>query len=334
MRNFLGALIMNHRKIGIIGAGDIGFCIASTLALKGFDIQIYNRFHEVDGKASPYWLGKMGKVMDINDSTQLPECGQVSLTHELSDLNDAHSVIITAGAKRSRIDETREELACKNAKIVESYAEFMAANKKTRALIISNPVDFLTRHLIEKTAEISKEPIAEIAERIVGVSLVDTMRLINLVRDFMKQHHPELKNPQIQAFAIGEHGPSMVPLMNSVTINGQNLANFADEEQINRISTQTILRGNDIIKLTGASSVIGPAFAAVGMICQITENPTIIVPCSVWDGERAIGQLVEFENGYVKKIVIHKSMTLQEKEKMQKSCEILDKQYENILKLM
>ena len=109
-----------RKKIGIVGAGDIGFNLAEILALQGYDVLIHNRYHAVDNKPSPYWLSKMGKVMDMNDSLQLPQCGEVLLTLELNDLNSTYATVITAGAKRTHIDETREELARKNAAIIQS----------------------------------------------------------------------------------------------------------------------------------------------------------------------------------------------------------------------
>lgn len=322
-------------KIGVIGAGDIGFHIASSLALKNFDITIYNRFHQVDGKPSDYWLSKLGKVMDINDATQLPGCGNVKLTYKMEDLENCHSVIITAGAKRSRIDETREELACKNAQIIEKHAKFFTDHPNIRCLIISNPVDFLTRHLIDSMVKLSGNEAnrAQIAKRIIGVSYVDSMRLVNLVKGVILAKNPN-QNINVEGFAIGEHGPSMVPLMSSVLVNGEEIEKFLTKDEIQEIEQQTILRGNDIIKLTGASSVIGPAFAASGMIMQIIENKQITLPCSVWDGERAMGQLVEFKDGYAEKIIHHPKMTESEKTKLVNSAEILDKQAKNIWQIM
>lgn len=324
---------MMKNKIGIIGAGDIGFNLAELLALQGHDTVIYNRYHAVDNKPSPYWLSKQGKVMDMNDSLQLSGCGEVILTHNLSDLENVKILVITAGAKRSSIDETREELAGKNAKIVAEFAPLIAKIPSMLTLIISNPVDFLTQYLIEQTVKICDSTKDEISKRIVGVSYIDTMRLKNLVKEFLFIHNKELKKPMVDGIALGEHGPTMVPLMSGVKINGKSLTEFASKEQIEEIAQQTILRGNDIIKLTGASSVMGPAHAVMHMIEQISSLSEVDLPCSVWDGKRAIGKMARFNGNKVKEI-IQVELSDTEKKKLQASEAALDNQYNKIMTML
>lgn len=320
-------------KIGIIGAGDIGMNIAEVMALKGHDVIIYNRYHEVDGKPGANWLSKMGIVMDMNDSLQLPGAGTVCLVSDLDLLIDVDYIVITAGGKRSSPSETREELAGKNAVIIEGYTDLMIKNAKALVMIVTNPIDFLCAYLINTISEKSGISKADIAKRIIGVSYVDTMRLKNAVKEFLEVHHPQLKNPIIEGIALGEHGPAMVPIMSQVTVNAEPLEKFADVEFIESIRMQTILRGNDIIKLTGASSVMGPAHATCYMIEQIDLNPRVQLPCSVWDGERAIGRLVEFLAHKAHRII---NVTKSDVEiDMMKKCQsTLDSQYKNIIALL
>ncbi|MBN8827705.1 MAG: hypothetical protein J0H68_03240 [Sphingobacteriia bacterium] len=319
--------------VGIIGAGDIGLNVAEIMALKGHDVIIYNRYHEVDGKPSPYWLSKMGKIMDMNDSLQLPGSGMVTLTYNPEVLNGVSYIVITAGAKRSSTEETREELAGKNAKILEGFKDIIINNPEALVLIVTNPVDFLTTYLIKSVASHSNRPIEKVAKKIVGVSYVDTMRLKNAVKEFLEVHYPKLTNPIIEGIALGEHGPAMVPIISEVTVNAKPITEFASEEQIENIRQQTILRGNDIIKLTGASSVMGPAHAVIYMIDQIDINPKVQLPCSVWDGKRAIGRLVEFlAQGAHRIINVQKN---ERERQMMTDCEkILDEQYAKIISLI
>ncbi len=317
-------------KIGVIGAGDIGFNLAEVLALQGYEVVVHNRYHEVDGKPSPYWLSKLGTVMDMNDSLQLPGCCDVRLTHQLEDLDGAFAVVITAGAKRTHIDETREELAGKNAVIMQGYAAFIARNPDSLIMIVSNPVDSLTQCLVEEVAQRSGRSKDEIGRKIIGVSYIDTMRLKNAVKEFLSEHHPHITRPVVEGLALGEHGPSMVPLISHVQINGQPLADFANSAQIEAIFRSTVIRGNDIIKLTGASSVVGPAHAVMHMITAIATQKQVALPCSVWDGNRAIGKLAVFEEGAVSHIG-HVPMTPEEEEKLRASEETLDKQYTAIM---
>ena len=321
---------MPKQTIGIIGAGDIGFNLAELLALQGFDIIIHNRYHATDDKPSPYWLSKMGTVMDMNDSLQLPGCGEVSLTSNVMDLKGAFATVITAGAKRTHIDETREELAGKNAAIMKGYVPYIAENPSTLIMVITNPVDSLTQVLIELTAQATGRSKDIIGKMVFGVSYIDTMRLKNAVKEFLQEVHPDIKKPEVEALALGEHGPTMVPLISQVTINDKHLSEFANNEQCEAIARQTVLRGNDIIKLTGASSVVGPAHAAGHMILEIARKKIIDLPCSVWDGKRTIGKVAEFVDGCIAR-VIDVPMSKEEAAKLALSERTLDRQYLDII---
>jgi malate dehydrogenase len=323
---------MSKKKIGIIGAGDIGFNLAEILALQGFDVIIHNRYHEAGDRPSPYWLEKMGTVMDMNDSLQLPHCGSVVLTSSISDLNGTFANVITAGAKRSSMEETREDLARKNAIIMNNYAAIIAQNPHTLFLVVTNPVDGLTQHLIHSASSVSKRSHDDTGRHVVGVSLIDSMRLKNAVKEFFIDHQIPLPSPcHIEGISLGEHGPSMVPLLSHVRINGQPLSEFANEEQQLFIAKQTILRGNDIIKLTGNSSVVGPAHAAMHMIIAIASQRTVTLPCSVWDGQRCIGKVAEFTDGLVSRIV-DVPMSDSEQSLLKQSEQALDRQFLSIQK--
>lgn len=321
---------MSH-KLGIIGAGDIGFNTAEILAVKGYDVVIYNRYHEVEGKPSPYWNAKLGKVMDITDGLQIPSAGNLSLTSSINDLKDCSAVIITAGAKRSHVDETREELAEKNAIIMDGFVDFFASNN-ILIMVITNPVDSLAQFFIERLALKTGKIYEEVAKRVIGISYVDTMRLKNIIKDELyKKSFKE--NANIEGFVIGEHGPTMVPLISSVKINGKNMADLFSLAEIENITHNTIIRGNDIIKLTGASSVAGPSFASIYCAQAILNNKEVTIPCSVWDGTRCIGKLAKFKDGFFSSIY---NCELDEKERLslKLSEAALDKQYYSIMKKM
>jgi malate dehydrogenase len=325
--------MLRRHKIGIIGAGDIGLNLAEVLALYNYNITVYNRLHLENGVPSSYWLAKQGFIMDLNDSLQIPSCGTVKLTSNFDDLTDLDIIVITAGAKRSSPEETREELAIKNAKIIESFVEVAITNPKSIILIISNPVDFLTQYFIEQAVARSKLTLDIVSKRIFGVSYIDSMRLRNIVKEVLSLRTPNIHKSYVEGIAIGEHGPSMVPLMSHVKIDGKDITKIATEEEIEHIFSQTVLRGNDIIKLTGMSSVTGPAHAAFFMIHQILNQLKTDLTCSVWDGKRCIGKNVVFYKGHFDSI---EPTTLTEKEQIlfQKSENALDMQYSKLKSLI
>lgn len=325
-------MLKKHKKISVIGAGEIGLKLSEILALLNYDVVVYNRYHEEKGKPSEAWLNKMGFVMDLNDSLQLPECGNIRLSHDMQDLQNSKFLIFTAGAKRNSIDETREELALKNIGIIEKFAELIANSPKMRVLIVTNPVDSLTQHLILSTHKNYNIPIEELSKRIFGVSYIDSMRLRNLVKEVLVDKYDNISNSYVEGLALGEHGPSMVPIMSSVKIDGKPLQDFTDLTDRAYINKHTILRGNDIIKLTGRSSVAGPAHATMHMISEMLEKSYCRFPCSVWDGKRCIGRVGFFKDGFLDHIE-DTAMTEDERNLLKNSETKLDMQYNNILKL-
>jgi malate dehydrogenase len=292
-------------------------------------VVLYNRFHtESDGSPSKTWIEKEVKVDDLNDALEHP----IKLTHNLSDLNGAYAMVITAGATRKE-GESRADLARKNAHIMKEYVPIITANPECLVMVISNPVDGLTHYLIDNVAKTSNKRPIEIAKKIIGISYVDTTRLRNLVREFIAKNYPSLKDPEIKCLVLGEHGPTMVPLVSQVTINGKLLQEFARVEQIEHIVKGVVTRGNDIIVRTGTSAIAGPSIAVINMIKAMSTNQIVQFPCSVFDGHACIGRLVAFEGNRVKEIITDVPMSNEEKEKILLSEKALAKQYEEITSL-
>ena len=202
----------------------------------------------------------------------------------------------------------------------------MERNPESLIMVISNPVDGLTRYLIEETAKATGKNKDSLAKRIIGVSYVDTTRLRNLTRVFMEEQHPDIKKPVIEALVLGEHGQTMVPLTSHVTINGKPLSDYASEAQMDAIVQGVVTRGNDIIVRTGTSAIAGPSIAVINMIKGMDSIASVQFPCSTWDGVRCIGQLAEFKGNAVHQVV-KVAMTEQEKAKYEQSAEALDKQF-------
>ncbi len=331
--NVINYSMLLRRKIGIIGAGDIGLNLAEILALYNYNIVVYNRQHFENGALSTHSLAKQGTIMDLNDSLQLPGCGLVKLTHDLNDLNNADVIVISAGVKRSSPTETREELAIKNVKIIAGFIDIAIDNPKARILIISNPVDFLTQiyiDLLSAKTNIAKE---QVAKRVFGVSYIDTMRLRNITKEVLIDRIPDIDKAYVEGIAIGEHGPTMTPLISQVKVDGKNLTEIASLEEIQQIFSQTILRGNDIIKLTGMSSVSGPAHAAFFMINELLTAEKTSITASVWDGKRCIGREVIFYKGYLDHIKDTLTTDI-EKTLLLKSEQALDEQYIHLKNLI
>jgi L-lactate dehydrogenase len=176
-------------KISIIGAGSVGIGVIDALVLLdiGKEIVLYNK---TINKA-------IGEVFDLEDALPLLNGNmELKATDQLEDLKGSDIIVITIGAKQ-HIGESRLDLLKINAIIIRELMEKLdVIDLESKIIIVSNPVDVLTRIALETTKR-------DKAKVFGSGTVLDTMRLkeelglrININR----------KN--IHAFVVGEHGDS------------------------------------------------------------------------------------------------------------------------------
>ncbi len=196
---------MNMKKVGIIGCGFVGSTIAFDLVNAG----LFSEMVLLDvNKARA-----TGEAMDLSHG--LPFIGPMQIyAGEYPDLADCGIVIIAAGANQ-KPGETRPELLGRNRFIMNSIVEqLLLYNKDCIIIVVSNPVDILTRMVYEA----SGFP----PERVIGSGTVlDTARLKYLLGE---QFSVDIRN--IHAFIIGEHGDEEFAVWSSANVSGIDLANF------------------------------------------------------------------------------------------------------------
>jgi len=178
---------MNIQKCAIIGCGGVGATTAFTLVESGLLNELV--LIDIDRKKAE------GEAMDIGHG--VPFTSPVNIyAGDYSDLEDAYLVIITAGANQAP-GETRTDIAEKNAKVFRQIIPSITKyNQECILLIVTNPVDVLTRF----TLELSGFP----SERVIGSGTVlDTARLKYLLGNQLS-----IDSRNVHAFMIGEHGDS------------------------------------------------------------------------------------------------------------------------------
>ncbi|BCE00094.1 L-lactate dehydrogenase [Marinicellulosiphila megalodicopiae] len=176
-----------QRKIVIVGAGSVGATFAFALAQTG-------DFEEIVIVDSNQALSE-GQVLDLAQgfcfmpTTKMRAGG-------IEDYADADVIVITAGSKQ-RPDESRLNLLKRNQKIMCSIADdIKSQDPKGVILVVSNPVDILTKVVLERTGL----P----ANRVFGSGTVlDSARLRYYLADRMKV---DIHN--VHAYVLGEHGDS------------------------------------------------------------------------------------------------------------------------------
>lgn len=255
----------NLSKIGIVGAGNVGAAIVNALVLKniGKEIILFNR--DIN-KA-------IGQAMDIDDTIPLLSEMKIKATNNYKDLKDCKVIAITIGARQNE-GETRIQLLARNAKIIKSTIEELDNTSPNAILIlVSNPVDILTR--------VAQESSKRDSSMIFGSgTLLDTSRLRYQLG---KELNVNRKN--VHVHVIGEHGDSEFPVWSNAIIGSIKLDHFIpnkkDLKSVKKSITRIVKnRAYEIIKRKGYTD-FGVAVAVAKLIQCVFRDEKKIFSVSV-----------------------------------------------------
>ena len=199
---------MKPRTVHIVGAGGlVGASSAAALLAKPGSRNI----NLIDIAADLV----SGQALDLNDATAFSTNTHVQVG-EYSDIRADDIVVITSGIPR-RADQSRLDLIGTNAGIMTKVVQsVMAQGKPVFIVVVSNPVDLMTRVALEVSG---LGP-----ERVFGTgTTLDTARLVVALA-------LELKVPQstIDALVLGEHGDSSVTAFEAATVAGKPLTKLPE----------------------------------------------------------------------------------------------------------
>jgi len=248
--------MVNVKKVGIIGVGNVGASIAFNLIQKG----LFSEMVLIDINKEK----AIGEAMDLSHG--LPYASPMDIyAGEYEDLKDASIIIITSGAAQKE-GETRLDLINKNSKILKSVIdELNKINAEGILLIVSNPVDVLT-HFAIKYSSLDKSKI------IGSGTVLDTARLKYLLAKKLK-----VDSRNVHTVIIGEHGDSELAVNSISNVSGIPLKEFYEmkgythyEETMNQIDEDVKMSAYEIIKKKG-STYYGIAMA-IGKICSAIVN--------------------------------------------------------------
>ena len=242
-------------KISIIGGGGrVGSSAAFALQCAG----IVREIHLLDANEQAV----EGEALDLMHGTSCG-AGQAIYAGGYERCADADVVIITAGLRR-KPDESRLDLISRNVELFRQILDSLR-NLRNRGdgrskgdgplfLVVSNPVDILTRLAIEHLDHDSSKVIG------LGTQL-DTARFRSLIAQ-----ETGLPASQIKALILGEHGDSMVPIWSSATVGGVSLLKlpgFTTAVQ-QRVVDRTRGAGAECIRLKGGAGwAVGLTIAEV-----------------------------------------------------------------------
>jgi malate dehydrogenase len=258
---------MARKKIALVGAGNIGGTLAHLAALKGLgDVVLFDVAEGIP----------QGKALDLS------QCGPVegfdaaiTGSNDYADIAGADVVIVTAGVAR-KPGMSRDDLLGINLKVMKAVGEGIAANCPDAFVIcITNPLDAMVWAL----REFSGLP----ANKVVGMAgVLDSARFATfLAWEF------GVSVKDVNAFVLGGHGDTMVPVLSYSTINGIPVADMAkikgiSEDRLGEIVQRTRSGGGEIVALLKTGSAFyAPATSAKR-----------ILPCAVQvDGKYGVDGL-------------------------------------------
>ena len=229
--------------ITIVGAGKVGSAAAFDILKARIDDVVI-----IDLNAD---LAK-GEALDMMQAAPAIEFdGKIQGTDDFSEMEGSELVIVIAGRGRTP-GMTRIDLMNVNAKVIRSVVKEVARYAPDcKLMIVTNPVDVMT-FLARKESGLTPN-------RIFGMgNILDTLRF----RSYIAQELG-VSREDTHGLVIGEHGESMVPLVEYASISGIPITTLLPKTRIDKIVDKTRTSGADVIKLKGATTYAPGAVIAL-----------------------------------------------------------------------
>jgi len=282
---------MARRKIGLIGAGNIGGELANLAVAKQLgDVVLF----DIPQKEN---LAK-GKALDLEQSTALSGCdARVTGTSNWADVAGADILIITAGIPR-KPGQSRDDLVATNLPIIRDVAD----NAKKHCpdafvIVISNPLDAMVYEFKRRTGASR--------QKVVGMAgVLDSARFALFLA---REMNASIKD--VRAMVLGGHGDDMVPVLSYCTVNGVPIRQLISKDKLASIIDRTRKGGGEIVGLMGTSAYYAPASSSIAMAEAFLFDQKRLLPCAAYlEGEYGykdlyMGVPVVIGAGGVEKIV-------------------------------
>jgi malate dehydrogenase len=301
---------MARKKIALIGGGMIGGTLAHLAALKELgDIII---FDIADGLPQ-------GKALDLSQSGSVEGFdAKLKGANSYDAIAGADVCIVTAGVPR-KPGMSRDDLVGINLKVMKAVGEGLKAHAPGAFVIcITNPLDVMVWAL----QKYSGLP----THKLIGMAgVLDSARFQHFLAE---EFNVSVKD--VNAFVMGGHGDTMVPLTRYSTVAGIPVPDlikmgWSTQENIDKIVQRTRDGGAEIVGLlkTG-SAYYAPASSAIAMAESYLKDYRRVLPCAAHlDGQYGVKgtyvgvPVIIGENGVEK--IIEVELNAEDKAGFQKS---------------
>lgn len=257
---------MSRKKISLIGAGQIGGTLALLALSKNLgDVVLFDISKDMaQGKALD--LAQCGPIINSD--------AKIIGTDSYEDIADSDVVIVTAGVPR-KPGMDRSDLLKINAGVMKSVGEGIKKYCPNAFVIcITNPLDVMVKVLQDYSK--SKDNM------IVGMAgILDSSRFATfLAWEF------NVSINEVNAYVLGGHGDSMVPLTNLSNVAGISLNQLVKmgkitQKRLDEIVDRTRKGGGEIVGLLkNGSAFYAPAASAISMAESYLLDKKRILPCA------------------------------------------------------
>jgi malate dehydrogenase len=259
-----------RNKVTIVGSGNVGATAAHWIASKELaDVVLIDIVEGVP----------QGKGLDLLEAMPIEKRDSAILgTNDYADTADSDIVVITAGIPR-KPGMSRDDLLNTNHKIMNDVVGKIVHHSPNCILIIvSNPLDAMA----QAAYKMSGFP----RERVIGMAgVLDSARFRTFIAQELK-----VSVENVNAFVLGGHGDTMVPLPRYSTVAGIPITELMDKVTLDRIVQRTRDGGAEIVKhLKTGSAYYAPSAAATEMVEAILKDKKKILPCAAYlNGEYGI----------------------------------------------
>jgi len=251
--------------ISIIGAGKVGSAAAfNILRFRISDVVLVDVVENL----------AQGEALDMMQAAPAIEFdGKVKGASDFSEIEGSEVVVLVAGAAR-KPEMTRLDLMNQNAQIVKAAVkQVVKYAPDCKLMVVTNPVDVMT-YVAYTESGFERN-------RVFGMgNILDTMRFRSYIAMELN-----VSREDVRALVIGEHGDSMVPLVDHASVSGIPITDLLKKGQIEKLVRLTRTSGADVIKLKGATTH-APGVVIAVMVDAVLRGRNRVMSVSTYlDGE-------------------------------------------------
>lgn len=317
-------MAIKTRKVGIIGAGNVGSHLGLQLAVQGLADEVV--FYDVNNDKA------MGESLDLMDAVSYQPHHFEAYAGTIDDMKDA-DIMINASGKPRLPGQTRLDMMDGG---IATTKEFLPLIEKSGfdgiIISISNPCDIIAEYIQYKLDYPENKIIGS------GTAL-DSARLQYQLSDQLK-----INRRSLTAYLLGEHGDSSMIPWSHVTVAGKTLDELlAEKPELYKMDPKDVIlekvhREGYVENTTKGCTEFGVTSATAELVRAIYHNEHKVLPVSVYlDGPYGIKD--SFASVPVKigkdgvEDIIELHLTEEENAELAASIKVLKEHFERALTL-